>query len=457
MTPSPERLTYRVARHGTVVGMNGDGHGEIVAGGVTISIPGALPGESVAYEVLRQRRRRASGRLIATPSASPWRTDGVCGHYPLCGGCAWQGVSATHQAQLKQDRLHGLLSRANPEWVTTLQPLIAAPATQHHRNKMEYAFGTHQGQVVVGLKQRGAFDSVVNTPQCNVQLPWWPWLHEGVTQWANATGLPAYDPVTHEGVLRYVMVRQSAHTGQVVVVVVSRHDIAPTMSGLWHALCGHPHIQGVGMAVQDTDSDTAFSEHVVTIGGTLMLSEQLNGVSYDVAPYSFFQPNALQAPTLYRVIASMADTQPSDGVLDLYCGGGGIGLSLAASVAWVVGIESNRFAIAAAHRNMADNGVSNMQVIEGTVRRVLKTIACTPDVVVADPPRSGMEPKSIGRSLALKPRVMVMVSCQPTTLVRDLLQCETLGYTPRVIQGVDMFPNTPHVEVVVKLTPSGGG
>jgi len=453
MTLPPERLPYRLPTHGTVGAMDGDGHGQIQQGGVTISIPGAIVGESVAYEVLRQRRRHASGRLISRPTGSPWRTEGSCEHYPVCGGCAWQGVSAIDQAQLKQDRLRGLLVQGNPDWASCLSPLISAPATQFHRNKMEYAFGMTHGQVVLGLKQRGAFDSVVSTPQCGLLLPWWPWLHGVILQWVQWAGHPPYDPVTHEGLLRYVMVRRSAHTGQVVVVVVSQQDISETMGVLWQQLCVRDDIQGLGMAIQDTPSDTAFSDHVVTIGGSLTLSDQLNGVWYDVAPYSFFQPNALQAPVLYQVIASLADPQPMDGVLDLYCGGGGIGLSLASSVAWVVGIESNPYAIAAAHCNMRRNGVGNMTVIEGPVRRVLKTLTCCPDLVIADPPRSGMEPKSVIRALALHPRVMVMVSCQPKTLVGDLIQCQGLGYVPTVIQGVDMFPNTPHVEVVVRLVP----
>lgn len=456
MSRSGARIPYRIPLEGVVTEWGEGGCGVIQQDGIAVSIQGALLGEHVTYDVIQQRRRRANGRLLSVASGSPWRTQSACDHYPTCGGCRFQGVSTAEQATLKQAWLAQHIQSINPTWATLMRPMIEAPTLRHYRNKMEFSFGLGPDGVVLGLKARGDFKRVWPVPQCQLTVPFWQDLHQLVMIWVSQWGLSAYDPVSHEGVLRYLMIRHSQHTGAAIVVVVVASPITDAMGALATMLMGRWGIQGVGMAIQATWSDSAFSDQVTVMAGSLTLQDAVGDTLYEIEPYSFFQTNATQVTALHGVIEALVDPQSDWGILDLYCGGGGIGLALAKKVAWVVGIESNPYAIQSAHRNAQLNQVGNLTIIEGTVRRVLKEMErdpLRPDVVIADPPRSGMEPKSILRMVALRPKRVVMVSCQPKTLAHDLGQLMGLGYQPDVIQGVDMFPNTPHMEVVVRLRP----
>lgn len=419
----------------------------------TVFVPNVYPGDEIEAQVTQKKRRHLMAKCVKITTPSPLRTTAPCPHFPDCGGCQILDVSYETQLVLKHGIISDCFSRDLADLMAEIKPVTPSPSATYYRNKMDFAFGTQDDQVILGLKRRGQFDKVIPISDCMLLDPESNEINKWIVEQARALNLTAWDPTEHTGLLRHLIVRQSKHKKQWMINIVSAskhpHINAEFAEKL---IAAFPSVSSVYNSINETVSDSSFSDNITRLSGREHLEEKLGQFEFSISPYAFFQTNSKGAEVLYDLVKEITDLNTSDTVLDLYCGTGTIGLYLAPHCKNVIGIEENPAAVKDAHKNATDNGVENIEFIEGRVKNILKFNTFTPDVVVVDPPRSGMVPKALRRIIDLNASKLIYVSCNPNTLARDLAQLRQAGYSPTLIQPVDMFPNTYHVECIVRLT-----
>ncbi|MBT4552790.1 23S rRNA (uracil(1939)-C(5))-methyltransferase RlmD [bacterium] len=402
--------------------------------------------------------------IIRSLDFQPVKITSPCPHYPLCGGCQLIDVAYPQQLELKEQIIKKAKAQTCPQLPVTVQPVIPALDTTYYRNKMEFSFGCKDENIYLGLKKRADFACVIKTDHCLLQSQ----IANQILQWASKyftasfqdstsplypyQDQPVWDHLKHKGLLRYLGVRHSKTHDQFLINLVISKDERPLFQDFITKLTAQfSQIVSVYITVQDTISDTAFSENIEHVFGTKTISEDLNGYQFEISPLSFFQTNTTQAKVLYQKILELADIQPQDLVMDLYCGTGTIGIYVAAKARQVIGIEEVEQAVTNARLNAQHNQVTNIEFYLGRVKNILKFNKFEPNVVIVDPPRSGLVPKALQRTLSLQARKLVYVSCNPVTLFHDLQIICKSGYQIKHFQPVDMFPNTYHLESIVVL------
>jgi 23S rRNA (uracil1939-C5)-methyltransferase len=429
---------------------NGYGLGHL--DGQAIFVPNTLPGDEVDIVVTHRKQRHLFGKVLTYHRHSPFRQNATCSHFPNCGGCQLIDVDYAAQVQLKTELLTDIL-RGHPEWQAACQPVVPALSPSGYRNKMEFAFFQTDGQADLGLRKRHHFDQMVSVTQCHIQHPDANMLVNWVRNYFRQHPLPVWDMTTQKGLLRYLVLRYSKKENAFLINIIVSRDVQVDLTPFAESVTAtFTDVRGVVMGIQPTDGDTAHAGHIVPLVGRPFLIEAIGTVNYRVSPTAFFQANSYDVKTLYDTILRLADLRPTDTVLDLYCGSGTVSLYAAPHVREVVGIEFNPAGIADAIANAVLNGTENVSFLEGPVRRILKNTPIAADVVITDPPRAGMEPKSIMRMAETGARTLIYVSCNPTAMVRDLDLLNHYGYQVETLVPIDMFPQTFHMEVVVRLT-----
>lgn len=431
--------------------------------GFKIFVYGGLPGDAGLVTITEKKRHYAFARITELTTLSPYRGTAVCPDYPLCGGCQMLEVDYDRQIELKTQVLDDAIYRFYADLQSLVQPVLASDSNVYYRNKMEYSFGTgSEGALILGLKERGRFDHVIGVKHCWLQSDESNAVRTFVTRYFQDRGWTARDPHHHTGDLRHLTLRHSkAHDQYMAILYVSREepetlaDFARTLNDAF------PNVVSIYSAQSDRKSDSTRDAVLKLELGAPVITEVfkpacLNDVTpqpyhFRISPHSFFQTNTRQANRLYQEIVRVAQPQPGWKALDLYCGTGTIGLYLAPFVASVLGIEEVESAIEDARLNAAANGITNIDFRVGRVKNILKFEQLEADLIIVDPPRSGLEPKALRRMLDIQPKVIVYVSCNPTTLLRDLTDIKREGYVPELVKPVDMFPNTYHLECIVRL------
>jgi 23S rRNA (uracil1939-C5)-methyltransferase len=429
--------------------------------GFVVFVPGTAPGELVRARLWRIKPGYGEADLVEVTGRSPQRTTPPCPHFGPCGGCVWQHLAYPAQAAAKAAIVQESLAHLGSLRDVQVRPIIAAAAPWYYRNKMEFTFHP-DGEL--GLHRRGAWDSIVPIQSCYLQSPASNVIIGIARAWARESGLPRYDPRSHAGVLRQVIIREGKATGEVMVLLVTA---TPGPGGL-RALASRlvdavPRITSVLHATNPGLSDGLPLSGITTLAGRPYIVEELGGLRFRIGPETFFQTNTAQAERLVEVAAAFSALGGGETVYDLYCGVGTFSLALARRAGRVFGIEIAPQAIEAARGNAALNGIENVEFSSGDVRRLLphlRTRAGRPDLVLLDPPRSGAGDRVMQQIAATGTPRIVYVSCNPTTLAPDLKELVSAGYAVRAAQPLDLFPHTYHVECVVlleRITPVESG
>jgi 23S rRNA (uracil1939-C5)-methyltransferase len=358
-----------------------------------------------------------------------------------------------------------------------VEPTLASPLSFEYRNKMEFSFSTRwlaadelaapetPDRFGLGLHVRGHFDRVVNVERCHLYPAEGSEIVNRVRRIAGESGLPVYSTRTHEGFWRFLIVRHGDRTGDRMVHLVThrappgsqeRDAVERVARELWEE---GPPLTGIVHGTATHLSSTAVSETVETLRGEPVIRDRILDRTFEIGPNTFFQTNTRGAEVLYTEALERGAFSPRDTVWDLYSGVGTLSLVLAGRVRSVLGIEIVPEAVAAAERNARANGVANAVFRAGDVRRFLAGAGEEPDAVVVNPPRDGLHPDVVSGLVALAPSRIVYVSCNPSTLARDLARFAEGGLRARSVRPVDMFPHTPHVECVTVLRrdPATGG
>jgi 23S rRNA (uracil1939-C5)-methyltransferase len=414
--------------------------------GYVVFVAGALPGDRVRAVVGKSKRAYAEARLLDVLTPGPDRIAPLADH----PGAPWQVLPYERQLEAKQAQVDEALRRIGKLDGFELQPIVPAVAPWRYRNKLEYSFGTDAGRLVCGFHAPGHWEEIVEVRDCLLASQPANVARERVVAWCREQGLSAFDRRTGTGFLRNLVVREGRRTAQLQVRLVTSPGRLDTDS-FAEALAD---LDGALWTRIDSVAETTQGGETELLAGVERLEEEIGGLRVGIAPQAFFQTNTEMAEQLYRLAIEYADLRGIERVYDLYCGIGTIGLMMAPRAAQIWGLDLVPDAIADAIAAARANEIDNARFFAGDVRLALRELvekAGRPDVVLVDPPRSGLSQKIVRRIIEANPRRIVYVSCNPTTLAPNAAQLTEAGYRLRRVRPVDMFPQTPHIECVAVL------
>lgn len=435
----------------------GDGIGEL--DGRTLYVSGALPGERVQVRLYGIKPKYAQGELLAVLQPSPDRVANFCPHTE-CGGCQIGILDYAAQLRLKRQLVVDALTRKGVlkdeievgDGVEVAACLgMSEPFA--YRNKALYAVRPGPEGAELGFFRKQSHQLVV-CDECGIQPALTAELVAEVRAWLREFAIAAYDETNHSGVVRYLMLRDGRVSGEWMLVLVTLGDALPHQEALLARLARFPQLTSVVQNINPERGNRILGFDNRTLSGAPVIRDQLDGLSFELSPLSFYQINPEQTQVLYREALRLAELSGQETVFDIYCGIGTISLFLARQAATVVGVELVSEAIDDARANAERNGLSNTEFHVGKAEVVVPELYARgyrADVVVVDPPRKGCERVVLDTILQMAPRTLVYVSCDPTSLGRDLAYLLAHGYRLDAVQPVDMFPHTLHVETVVRL------
>jgi 23S rRNA (uracil1939-C5)-methyltransferase len=431
----------------------GNGVGRL--NGFVVFVRRGLPGDVVRARVTKVKRNHAEAIATAVVERGAPRVDAPCAHYPECGGCRFQDLAYEAQIAAKQDQVRDALQRIGGIPEPPVRGIVPAKSVFHYRNKLEYSFTQTPEGPALGFHKAGRWDEVLPIEKCWLTTDLGNAIRSAVRDWARAEHLEAFDQEHQTGYLRHLVVREGRNTGQALVVLVTAKGERFERDELVDTLRRFPEVRSIQWAVNDTPAEVTNLPSTI-LWGEDAIEEELLGLRFRIRPNAFLQTNTEMAEVLYRLAGEAAAVQRDETVYDLYCGTGTIGLTLARDALTVWGVEVSEESVACAIENAELNEIANAAFFAGEVGRSLEELAeraGPPDVVVVDPPRAGLSAKAVRRIGRLEPKRIAYVSCNPTTLAGNVKElARDWGYTVEWVTPVDMFPHTPHVEAVARLT-----
>ena len=440
--------------------MDYPGKGIVLFNDREIAVKNAIPGQKIALSVKKTRKDNCEGRLLQVLEKSPDEIPSDCPHADVCGGCSLRTLPYERQLRMKEEQIRRLLDQVDCGDI--LEGILAPENPDAYRNKMEFSFGDSckGGPLSLGLHRKGSFYDIVTVDQCRIVHEDFRAVLQCVLTWAVGHELPYFHRNTHEGYLRHLLVRRSAASGEVMVVLVTSTqtggaDEQALLTDFTERLKALPlqgRLAGVLHTVNDRIADVIENQGTTLLYGQDYITEKLLGLSFRITPYSFFQTNSAGAEILYGKVREYAGASGVSEIFDLYSGTGTIAQILAPVAKHVTGVEIVEEAVEAAWKNAAQNGLPSCSFIAGDVLKVVDELPEKPDLIILDPPRDGIHPKALGKIIGFGVERIVYVSCKATSLVRDLEVLKANGYSAVRACCVDLFPGTPHVETVVLMS-----
>lgn len=442
--------------------------------GKVMFVQDAVPGEVCEVRVVKSKRGYLEGKRLRPITPAPGSVTPPCPYFGVCGGCKWQQVPYDTQLEFKEEFITDSLKTIGKIiTVSERGDIIPMSTSLGYRNKIELSFGTvafrEQGEYDQAKEEReegnflgyhgaGSFYKIVDVEACLLGSPVMNEAIRLVKGFVKKKKLTAYNQKTHEGLMRHLLIREGTNTGELMVNIITNatEDYTeefwtPLVEDLLMLEQGDTKVESILWTINDSVSDTARGEDIRILHGRDYIFDKIGSYLFKISPYSFFQTNTKGAERLYDLVKEYADLKGGETVVDLYSGTGTIGMYLAKDAKKVFSMESEPSAVADAKVNATMNNIMNVHFIEGKVEhRAHELVFERPDVLIIDPPRAGMHPKALTLLPRFRAPKIIYVSCNPTTLARDL---ETLShyYDVKRVQGVDMFPQTYHVETVVEL------
>lgn len=415
-------------------------------GSGTIAIPFTAVGDEVVATFTKRDHGTKIARLESLTEKGPDRVDAPCPHAGVCGGCLWQHLSYDAQLKLKLGMINKAFEDAGHE--ERVESVQSAKEQFHHRNRMDYVVGWN-GEV--GLKEFGQWNRYVDIKTCILLNDGVGEILQHVRDWMKENDLQPWDAKFYTGDVRYVVIREGKNTNErlVVIVVKDASRISVAQRSMLNTTLS-PLCTSLLFGEQSSTTDISYAQKFEILHGNPWLEEISNDVRYRIHPNSFFQTNSGMAEELQKTVASFVG-QPSS-LLDLYCGLGFFGIYLAKNIPsiHVSGFEIDAEAIVLATHNAKTNGVNEQCDFTSGPAEDLSWKDIDADCIILDPPRAGLHPKVIKTVLEKKPKSIVYVSCNYHRLVEELKQFKE-HYTIDSLTALDLFPHTPHVEVVVKM------
>ncbi|PIV90383.1 23S rRNA (uracil(1939)-C(5))-methyltransferase RlmD [Candidatus Gracilibacteria bacterium CG17_big_fil_post_rev_8_21_14_2_50_48_13] len=451
-------------------------------GQTVLMVPNAIPGEECSVLVTKKKKNFAEGVRVKKLKASPKEISAPCPYFGVCGGCKWQHMSYADQLTYKHQFIEESLHHIGKITPGELLPILPSPEEYYYRNKIELSFGVvpyraqesyhidrqaaqEKGEklaseegMYLGFHGQGSFFKIVDIESCHLESPLANSILTVLRAFFKKKKLPAYSQRSHEGFLRHLIIREGKNSGEVMVNIMT-NETEDYTAEFWEPLVEEllllesdtAKFESILWSKHSGVSDVARSTDVTVLHGREYIFEKVGKYMFKISPFSFFQTNTKGAEVLYDLVAEFADLHGGETVVDLYSGTGTIGMYLASKAKKVYSVEIDENAVADARTNATLNGIMNIDFISGKVENeAARLLFESPDVIVLDPPRAGMHPGALAMLPKFKAQKIVYVSCNPTTLARDL-QVLSKDYEVKRVRGVDMFPQTYHVETVAEL------
>ncbi|SEU27469.1 23S rRNA (uracil(1939)-C(5))-methyltransferase RlmD [Paenibacillus sp. NFR01] len=446
-----------------IIGMTHEGEGVGRVEGFTLFVQGALPGEKVRAKVLKTKKQYGYAKLLELVEASSDRIGPPCPIYDQCGGCQLQHMDYAAQLRWKRQLVVDNLERIGKLKVApvetadagiTVRPTLGMAEPWRYRNKAQVPIGVTEGGLVGGFYARGSH-RIIDMETCLIQHEHNDAVVAAVKDIGRQLGITAYNEETGRGLLRHVVVKKAFRTGEMMLVLVTNgRDIPHKDAWIGSIREQLPDVVSICQNVNTQRTNVIFGDDTKVLWGREVIYDYIGDVQFAISARSFYQVNPVQTEVLYSKTVEYAGLTGRETVIDAYCGIGTISLFLAQHAGQVYGVEIVREAIEDARANAVLNGMNNVEFEVGASEDVIpkwKEQGITPDVIVVDPPRKGCDPRLLETILQMQPERVVYVSCNPSTLARDLRVLEDGGYKTVEVTPVDMFPHTVHVETVVSL------
>ena len=441
-----------------ITGMTAEGSGVGHKDGMAVFVANTAVGDTVLAHAIKVKKTYAIAKAmqILTPSADRVEVD--CPVFNLCGGCVYRHINYEAELKIKQQRVDDAFKRIGGLDVK-LQPIVGSDKTDFYRNKAQLPVGSENGKAKTGFYSFHSHN-IVDCGCCKLQPEIFSAIAENFRAWANENKIPIYDEATHKGLVRHLYIRASKDCKNVSVCIVINGNTLPEAESLWQSL-SPLGVTGLSININREKTNVILGDTIKELYGKAYIEDSLLGTSFEISPLSFYQVNRDQTEKLYSIAAEYAALTPDTVLLDMYCGVGTIGLTMAKKVKELMGVEIVEPAIEDAKKNAALNSITNARFICGDASKAadkLKAEGIKPDVIILDPPRKGCDEALINTVAEMSPERIVYVSCDPATLARDCAVFKTLGYNiaekadgTHFITPVDMFPRTAHVETVALL------
>jgi 23S rRNA (uracil1939-C5)-methyltransferase len=442
-----------------ITGLNHEGAGVGRYEGYTLFVPGALAGERVRARVEHTKKSYGFARLLDVVQASPFRVQPPCPVFDRCGGCSLQHLAYEEQLRHKQQIVKDNLRRiggftTEGEGAVRVHPTIGMADPWRYRNKAQVPIGEQDGVLVGGFYAERSHQ-IIDMDECLIQHQANDEVVAAVKRIAARLQIQPYDEVRHTGLLRHVVAKVGARTGELMVVLITTEDFIPQRDLLIEGIrLEVPSVTSIVQNVNPEKTNVIFGNKTVTLWGNDVIYDYIGPIKFAISARSFYQVNPVQTEILYNKTLEYAGATGTETIIDAYCGIGTISLFLAQKAKHVYGVEIVPEAIADANRNAELNGIANVTFEVGAAEVVIpawKEQGIRADVIVVDPPRKGCDEALLTTILHMQPERVVYVSCNPSTLARDL-KILADRYEVKEVQPVDMFPHTDHVECCVLLT-----
>lgn len=436
-----------------------DGRGVARQDGLVVFVSGTVEGETVLAEIYTVHKTYATAGCVQVIERSPHRADPFCPVQTSCGGCPMAHITYEKQLEIKKQTVSDALTRLGKFEADSFEAAdtCGMESPFRYRNKMVFPVGLAQKTVCGGFYAPRSHsliplsDCVAGEKAASVAL-------SCVTAFMNRERIAPYDEKTKKGSIRRVFVRTGYHTRELMIVISSATERIPKLDILIEELLvrdyGDYQVKSIILNINRKPNNLVLGNENITLWGSETIQDTLMGLTFTISPHSFFQVNPVQTEVLYRKALELAGIDKNTTVLDIYCGIGTISLCAAKQAKHVIGVEIVEKAISDAKENAKNNGIENAEFYCGAAEDVVPKLMeekIKPDVVIIDPPRKGSDEKTLAAILAAKPKRIVYVSCNPATLARDARVLADGGYRLESVTPVDMFPNTEHVECVVRL------
>ena len=429
-----------------ITDMSAEGSGIGRYDGMAVFVPSTAVGDRVRALVLKVKKTYAFGKLLAVISPSPDRIENDCLSFNRCGGCVYRHISYTSECRIKSGKVYEAVKRIGGVDLKP-QEIIGSDTPDRYRNKAQYPVAQD------GTFGFYAFHShrIIPCGECALQPEIFGKITAAVTGWIRERGVSVYNEETHRGLLRHIYLRLAEKTGEIMAVAVINGESLPFSDDFVERLlsvCGE-NLHSVQLNINREKTNVILGNKCKLLYGEEYITDILCGVRVRLSPLSFYQVNRATAEKLYAKAAEYAEPDGKT-VLDLYCGAGTIGLSMAHKAKRIIGAEIVPEAIEDAKYNARLNGIENAEFICADAAKAAKLLndrGLKPDVIILDPPRKGCSPELIDTvAEKFRPERVVYVSCDPATLARDIKLFSEKGYTLKEYTPVDMFPRTAHVE-----------
>ncbi|MCM8762316.1 MAG: 23S rRNA (uracil(1939)-C(5))-methyltransferase RlmD [Candidatus Omnitrophica bacterium] len=426
-------------------------------GGMVIFIPDVVLGDRVKVFLTEKKKRFAYGKVKETIKPSPYRTEPLCKHFGVCGGCVMQNLLYEKQLKIKERYLVNTIGKIAGRDIlegVKIFPVVPSPDIFYYRNKMEFAFGSGKEGVFIGLRERvspltGYYKNTIPLSECRIFSEVVNEIFPVFTEFAEDTGMDIYNPYTHQGFFRHLVIREGKNTGELMIAIVTKSGEIPDMTGLADKL--PENVKSLWWVENNRISDVVAFERKHNLYGNTFITEEIDGLKFKIFPQSFFQPNTKAAGLLYSKIKEELISAKVEYLLGLYCGSGVMEIFISSAVKKVVGVDIEMSNIATAEDNCKMNNIKNCKFYQSAIEDLFKRcrdIVGSPDVVIVDPPRAGLSKKALKNIKSIGSKMIIYVSCNVSAFARDAAELYRAGYRLEKLYPFDFFPHTPHLETL---------